>query len=270
MGTKMKNESTLEVLRIPNDVLLPKEFDARQQWKNCPSISLIRDQGGCGSCWAFGAVEAMSDRICIHNGKSVNVSSENLLACCEDCGLGCLGGFIEDAWIFWKDTGLVSGDLYKTETGCQSYSIPPCEHHINGTRPPCTESGDTPNCVHSCQKSYPVSYKKDKSFGKKVYSVHSDVNSIQKEIFAHGPVEASFTVYEDFLSYKSGVYKYVKGEMLGGHAIKILGWGEEKGVPYWLVANSWNSDWGDKGYFKILRGKNECDIEKDVVAGLPI
>ena len=66
-----------------------------------------------------------------------------------------------------------------------------------------------------------------------------------------------------------GVYRHVTGEMLGGHAIKILGWGTENGTPYWLVANSWNYDWGDKGYFKILRGNDECGIESDVVAGIP-
>ena len=47
-----------------------------------------------------------------------------------------------------------------------------------------------------------------------------------------------------------GVYQHVTGGMLGGHAIKILGWGEENGTPYWLAANSWNSDWGDKGMTK--------------------
>lgn len=45
-----------------------------------------------------------------------------------------------------------------------------------------------------------------------------------------------------------GVYQHVTGEVLGGHAIKILGWGEENGTPYWLAANSWNGDWGDKGW----------------------
>jgi len=57
--------------------------------------------------------------------------------------------------------------------------------------------------------------------------------------------------------------------MLGGHAIKIMGWGVEDGTPYWLVANSWNEDWGDKGTFKILRGQDECGIESGVVAGMP-
>jgi cathepsin B len=48
-----------------------------------------------------------------------------------------------------------------------------------------------------------------------------------------------------------------------------LGWGVENGTPYWLVANSWNSDWGDNGYFRILRGKDECGIEGSISAGLP-
>ena len=85
----------------------------------------------------------------------------------------------------------------------------------------------------------------------------------------NGPVEAAFTVYADFPSYKSGVYQHVTGGQLGGHAIKILGWGVENNTKYWLVANSWNEDWGDKGFFKILRGKNECGIEGGVCGGVP-
>ncbi|XP_016121449.1 cathepsin B-like, partial [Sinocyclocheilus grahami] len=87
-----------------------------------------------------------------------------------------------------------------------------------------------------------------------------------KELFKNGPVEAAFTVYEDFLHYKSGVYQHVSGSVLGGHAIKILGWGEENSVPYWLAANSWNTDWGDNGFFKILRGEDHCGIESEIVA----
>jgi len=85
----------------------------------------------------------------------------------------------------------------------------------------------------------------------------------------NGPVEGAFTVYGDFPSYKSGVYKHVSGDELGGHAIKILGWGVENGEDYWLVANSWNPEWGNEGYFKIARGTDECGIEDGVVAGLP-
>lgn len=71
------------------------------------------------------------------------------------------------------------------------------------------------------------------------------------------------------MSFLLGVYQHVEGEVLGGHAIRILGWGEQNGTPYWLVANSWNRDWGDHGTFKILRGKDHCGIESGVVAGIP-
>ena len=115
---------------------MPENFDPREKWPECPTIREIRDQGGCGSCWAFGAVTAMSDRICIHSKgeKHVHVSSENLLSCCYSCGFGCNGGFPGAAWSFWSRKGLVSGGQFGTKQGCQPYKIEPCEHHVNGTR----------------------------------------------------------------------------------------------------------------------------------------
>jgi len=83
----------------------------------------------------------------------------------------------------------------------------------------------------------------------------------------NGPVEGAFTVYDDFLTYKSGVYAHTTGSELGGHAIKILGWGTDNGTPYWIVANSWNEGWGNSGFFNIKRGSDECGIEDGIVAG---
>ncbi|CAJ0594765.1 unnamed protein product [Cylicocyclus nassatus] len=85
---------------------------------------------------------------------------------------------------------------------------------------------------------------------------------------SNGPVEAAFIVYSDFAYYKRGIYVHTAGKNEGGHAIKIIGWGIEKGIPYWTIANSWNLDWGEKGHFRILRGRNECGIEQEVTAGL--
>lgn len=251
---------------------VPDLFDARTQWPNCPSIAEVRDQSNCGSCWAFGAVEAISDRICISsNGNDrPHISATDLLSCCRMCGFGCEGGDPRAAWNFWVKTGLVSGGTFTTHDGCRPYPFAPCEHHVNGSLPPCSQSLEpTPKCDQKCQSSYLPAYAKDKHFGSKAYGVNSDQSSIQKEIMTNGPVEAAFTVYEDFVMYKSGVYQHKAGSALGGHAVRILGWGTENGSPYWLVANSWNSDWGDKGYFKIYRGNNECGIEEDIVAGNP-
>jgi cathepsin B len=73
-------------------------------------------------------------------------------------------------------------------------------------------------------------------------------------------------VYEDFFSYKSGVYSPTSTSVAGGHAIKVLGWGVESGKKYWLCANSWGSGWGMSGYIYIDSkgsddgGQGECGI----------
>ncbi|XP_049858108.1 cathepsin B [Schistocerca gregaria] len=254
------------------DLEIPEEFDSREKWSFCPTIKEIRDQGSCGSCWAFGAVEAMSDRVCIHSKgeKNFHFSAEDLVSCCHSCGFGCNGGFPGAAWSYWKRKGIVSGGAYNSSQGCQPYEIPPCEHHVNGTRMPCSgEGGNTPQCEKQCEDSYPVSYSEDLHYGESAYSVEGSSKQIQAEIMKNGPVEGAFTVYEDFVHYKSGVYQHVSGVALGGHAIKIIGWGVLDDTPYWLVANSWNSDWGDGGFFRIKRGSNECGIESQINAGLP-
>jgi len=247
---------------------LPTAFDARQQWgAKCPSVSEVRDQSACGSCWAFGAVEAMTDRICIQTGASVHVSAEDMTSCCDFCGMGCDGGDPGSAWFYWTVSGVVDGGNYNGG-GCAPYSLPPCEHHINGTHyPHCpTNEYPTPACPTQCSNSEKFPAAKNK--GKNAYNIDSNPNDIMQEIFTNGPVEVAFTVYSDFLTYKSGVYQYVSGDELGGHAVRMLGWGVESGTPYWWIANSWNADWGDGGFFKILRGQDECGIEDDVCAGM--
>jgi cathepsin B len=66
-----------------------------------------------------------------------------------------------------------------------------------------------------------------------------------------GSVTAAFTVFEDFVTYESGVYQQMTGQDVGGHAVKIIGWGKENGIDYWLCVNCWNKTWGDEGVFKI-------------------
>lgn len=116
--------------------------------------------------------------------------------------------------------------------------------------------------------SYNTEYESDKVKGSEAYGVPKSEKAIMEEIQTNGPVSATFTVYDDFFYYDSGVYSHVYGGLVGGHAVRMIGWGEESGTPYWLVANSWAEDWGINGFFKIKRG-NECGIENDVTAALP-
>jgi len=242
----------------------PATFDARQQWPKCAAtIGEIRDQSSCGSCWAFAAVEVASDRTCIKKGGAadVDISPEDMLSCCgSSCGFGCNGGYPIQAMQWWVSTGVVTGGNYGSKVGCQPYSIKPC--------PSGCPSSPTPPCKKTCIAGYPTAYANDKHHASSAYNVNSAVTNIQTEIMNNGPVEAAFQVYEDFFNYKSGVYHHVSGGYAGGHAVKILGWGTENSTPYWLVANSWNTSWGDRGFFKIKRGNNECGFESGIVAAM--
>ena len=94
---------------------------------------------------------------------------------------------------------------------------------------------------------------------------------IRHNIYKWGPVTTGMIVYPDFYSFDtSKVYSWNGfGEPVGGHAVEIVGWDIKDGVDCWIIKNSWGTSWGDKGYFYMKRGVNECKIEENVVTGLP-
>jgi cathepsin B len=273
---KAPNHAGLEIV---SDVAaaIPDAFDWRVNASLCPSLNEIRDQSNCGSCWAFGAAEAATDRLCLQsNGaEKYHISAEDILSCCSTCGSGCNGGYPSSAWSWLVRTGSVTGGNYQDYSWCYSYALPTCDHHTTGQYTPCTDlpSYPTPQCKSACdsQSTYSISYNNDKRKFGTSYGVSSSVTAIQTEIMNYGPVEASFSVYADFESYTGGIYQHTTGAYMGGHAVKILGWGvgssPDPVEPYWIVANSWNNDWGENGFFRILRGVNECGIEASIVAG---
>jgi len=266
--------------QIFKDGSIPTSFDVRTAWPSCSSISgHVRDQSSCGSCWAFGSTEAFNDRYCISTGDNQRLMSpEDTNDCCSGSvcsgSKGCNGGQPSGAWNWFTKVGVSTGGDYDdigTGTSCKPYSMMSCAHHV--TPPPGMVSCDTlpeyktPKCTSTCSESgYKVAYSSDKHFAKNSYSIKG-VSNIQQEIMEHGTISVSMQVYEDFESYTSGVYQHVTGSYLGGHAIKMIGWGVENGTPYWLCVNSWNTSWGEQGTFKILRGSNECGIESAAVAG---
>ncbi|CAJ0605160.1 unnamed protein product [Cylicocyclus nassatus] len=219
----------------------------------------------------------MSDRICIqtYNNETIMqtlVSDTDILACCgERCGHGCNGGYMTEAWGYVVNNGTCSGGPYLAKDCCKPYAFHPCgQHKGQPYYGECEKPNEnTPTCRKRCQFHYKKAYEEDKIKVLHAYYVYGLVNEIamQEELMAFGPFQAAFIVYDDFRYYKSGVYVHKYGKEAGGHAVKIIGWGVENEVKYWLVSNSWNSDWGDNGYFKILRGENECGIEGPGMAG---
>merc|ERR1711979_22838 len=215
---------------------LPAEFDWRTDPRaaNCPSLKEIRDQSNCGSCWAFGSVEAMTDRRCIASGgkDQTHLSAQDVTSCDHLGDMGCNGGIPSTVYTYYRASGIVDGGNYGDKSMCYSYQMEPCAHHSASTKyANCTGAKPTPRCASKCiddGKAWAAS----KHHGK-----------------AGNPIT---------------------DPMLGGHAIKIMGWGTENGADYWLVANSWNEDWGDAGFFKIDKGHNQCQIENPMINGGPV
>jgi len=226
----------VEILQKTN-LSAPASFDARKQWGAC--IHPIRDQARCGSCWAFAATEVLSDRFCIA-GKNVGVLSPQFLVSCDFSDYGCQGGYLTNSWAFLVKTGVPTDSCYPYTSG----------------------GGARGACLTKCHDgSAFVMHKATK------YYLTGSVEATMNDIVAHGPVESGFSVYQDFMSYKSGVYQHKSGGLLGGHAVKIVGWGVEGSTPYWIVANSWTTGWGEQGFFRILKGKNECGFESQIITG---
>jgi len=223
---------------------VPSSFDSRSQWPGY--IGSIRDQASCGSCWAFAAAETLSDRLAIATNGSTNiVLSPQVLVSCDTKDMGCNGGWPQFAADFLVSDGIPADSCVPYTSG-------------GGGVEPCPSS-----CVDG---SSPKVYKYDS------WSYYIGVNALMAAVSSNGPVAVSMAVYSDFFSYSSGIYKWDKRSGLAGyHAIKLVGYTPD----YWIVANSWGTGWGEKGYFRIAKGNNECGIELGAldracpIAGVP-
>lgn len=272
----------LPVVRVDS---LPEAFDSATNpaWKACAKvIAEIRDQSNCGCCWAFGAASAASDRMCIATNGTVALPLSAQDICFCGSSDGCQGGFLPDAWQYISESGAVTGATqgdgpFDGAGLCSDFSLPHCHHHGPVGKDPYPAEGapgcpseNSPSCPSSCgasAKAPHAVFAKDKfKFSGDVVTYPTDADTIAKAIMDHGPVEAAFNVMGDFENYAGGIYTVTSQKQLGGHAIRIVGWGEEKGTKYWKVANSWNPYWGESGYFRIRRGTNEAGIEEQVTS----
>lgn len=260
-----KSQFKVEPLESDEDDLdLPRGFDARKQWPKCKSIGMIRDQGPCGGCWAISVAQVATDRYCIQMHEKANpILSYRQMLTCSGSGT-CHGGREDGSWDYLIHAGLVTGGQETDKNTCQPSPFALCDHHQKGNFKLCPPAKDTPNCVQHCVgKKAKANFKRDRFYAARYWDVYGE-NALKKELYKRGPISIAMRVNKDFYFYSEGVYQHITGPFIGFHAVRLIGWGEEnfggKTVPYWIVTNTWNSDWGEEGIIRIKRGNGYMGI----------
>ena len=228
---------------------LPESFDWRDR-NGVNFVSPIRDQAQCGSCYAFGSMAMMESRLRIltNNTLQVVLSPQDVVSC-SNYSQGCEGGFP------YLIAGKYAEDFGAVEESCFPYT------------------GKESNCISEtkCRRYYGTNY-----YYIGGYYGACNEPEMRLELVNNGPIAVSFEVLNDFLNYKGGIYRHTgildkfNPWEITNHVVLIVGYGTEGGVPYWSVKNSWGEDWGENGYFRIIRGVDEVSIESMAVAATPL
>ncbi len=215
-------------LRVASEPL-PASFD----WRDSGKMPKVRDQGGCGSCWAFATAGSFEPALMINKGFTTVNSSEQFLISCNREGWGCNGG-----WWAHDYEGLKPGKN-DTQAGAVAESAFPYV------------AGDA-----SCGGPYPHPYALENWYYVGDMWGVPPADAIKAAIYNYGPVSSAICVGNAFSNYRGGVFstneKSVCGASDVNHGVVITGWNDADNT--WVIRNSWGSGWGENGYMRIKRG----------------
>ena len=207
-------------------------------------VSPVGDQGNCGDCWAWATVATIEGSLDMGGHSLVALSPQDISSCTGGQGnSGCNGGndYLALPWI----------GIY----GIDTLAHQPFLDGKTGATSPCNQSRHGAVNITGC------------------HQIYNNLNTLQTAV-ATQPVSGSIEVVDDLMEYTGGIYTG-KGDGPGtegpcqndttanvNHAVTFVGYGTTpEGIDYWLMKNSWGRDWGENGFFRILRGSNTCGVE---------
>jgi C1A family cysteine protease len=212
-----------DVADSANLVGVPDTFDARNKgW-----VPAVRNQGQCGSCWAFATAAVISINNAKKHGGSPLVLSEQQLVDCNSENYGCSGGWPIRAGNYAKKGMMLDSDYpYNARAGTCRFNSAKVKVKTSG-------AGE----------------------------ISASVSAMKNAIYNNGAIVGLLNA-DKMQSYQGGIISGSSCPAKTGHAIVILGWGKYGSQEYWIIRNSWGSWWGESGYCRMALGTNACGVEQ--------
>ena len=221
----------------PTTVKISNAAPTSYDWRNYGRVAAVKDQGSCGSCWAFSTVANLEGLYAEKKG-TIKTFSEQMLVDCDTSDSGCNGGLMEYAFTWLKKNGGIMTDT---------------DYPYKGTKGTCRS--DKTKYVDMTITGY-------KKLGSS-YSTWSavDEDEVKEFLYETGPLAIALNA-DPLQTYSSGILDVTSTKCPTSginHAVTLVGYGT--GSPnYWIVKNSWGKNWGESGYFRIRRGNGTCGI----------
>jgi len=229
MGVKMP--SNAEALKANATFHVPTGgYNAPQaiDWRTWGAVQAVKNQGGCGSCYSFSAMGALETAVWRKNGDRnlPNLSEQHGVDCSRRNG--CDGGWMHEVFQWFKDNGGVASQ--------QAYPY----------------AGVVQQCKHaSVAKSARVAS----------YNMVRNERDLLNAVTNVGTISIAYNANTQQHSYyRGGILDIPNCGNTPTHAVLLIGYGSDNGKDYWLLKNSWGTSWGEQGFFRIVRGQNQCGI----------
>jgi len=208
---------------------IPVSFD----WRLKGAVTPVKNQEQCGSCWAFSATEGVESAWFLLKNQLLILSPQQIVSC-DTSDDGCDGGDLPTAFGYIQQNGLEADSVYPYTSG----------------------NGDDGTCVYDSTKVIA------KISGFKYATTTANETAMQAAMIPNGPlsicVDASTWQY-----YTGGVITHGCGDSLD-HCVQIVGWASTAANdPYWIIRNSWGTDWGLNGFLWVERGHDECGVSDE-------
>ena len=223
----------------PHTVKISNAAPGSWDWREKGYVSAIKDQGGCGSCWAFATV-ANLEGLFFKNKGYMEIMSEQMLVDCDTIDGACNGGIMESAFDWIKQNGGIMRQADYPYTGTKG------------------------NCRADSSRYVPMrvtGYKKLKGATSDFWSPVNE-DEVKEFLYETGPLAIALNA-DPLQTYSSGILDRSSSQCpISGinHAVTIVGYGNENGTDFWIVKNSWGTWWGEGGYFRIRRGTGVCGV----------